>query len=64
MLNLQKRMSEGVYKTTHEIIPKTSTRVWCLALGMRQGGGEAVEESAEEGNEDYQPWITWCLKEN
>lgn len=64
MLDLQKRMSEGVSKKAHEIIPKTSMGVWCLVLGMHQGGGEAVEESAEESNEDDQPWITWCSKEN
>jgi len=57
-------MPEGVYKKSYEIILRTSTGVWCLVLGPLQGGGEAMEESAEESNECDQPWITWCLKEN
>lgn len=64
MLDLQKRVSEGVYKKTHKIILKTSAGVWWLVLGMLQGGGEAVKESAEESNEDDQLWIMWYLKEN
>lgn len=49
MLDLQKRMSEGAYKKTREIVPKTSSAgVWCLVLGMPQRGGEAVEGSTEE----------------
>lgn len=37
-------MAERVYEKTYEIIPKTSTGVWWLVLGMLQGGGEVVEE--------------------
>lgn len=55
MLDLQKRMSKGVYKKTHEIVPKTSSGVWCLILGMLQGGSETVEVSAESGED--QVWI-------
>lgn len=62
MLDLQQRMSEGAYKKTREIVPKTSSvGVWCLVLGMPQGGGEAVEG---QHRGDDQPWITGCLKEN
>lgn len=52
------------YKKTPEIIPKTSSGVWCLVLGMPQGGGDAVEGHAEESNEGDLPWVVWCLKGN